>query len=1073
MASVARSMMRKVKKRLGVGGKEEEEEVEVFQPKNRMTVDVPGEDSSATDINKVALHESAFEDDADGGLGLFDGYLVMLKGKMGLRAVARAFPDHDKERSVGMSEVLRQNLRVRLSDMVTVKPLEDQDESKLRLTRVVLAPLAESIDGLEGDMAETFLAPYFSEVSARGGLEEGRPVAKGQVLRMQGAMRNAWFKVMNCYMGAEEVEWGIVRQARATDPTTGAPIGTEILCGDEISEEDLFADLKKEGYADIGGLSEQLEQIREIIELPLRHPKLFQTIGVKPPKGVLMHGPPGCGKTLIARAVAAETGAFFFLINGPEIMSKMAGESESNLRKAFEEAEKNAPAIIFIDEIDSIAPKREKSNGEVERRIVSQLLTLMDGLKGRASVVVIGATNRPNSIDPALRRFGRFDRELDIGVPDENGRLEIFRIHTRNMKLDEDVDPEAIAKETHGFVGADMAALCTEAAMQCIREKMELIDIEDETIDAEILDSMAVTMDHFKHALTQANPSSLRETVVEVPTTSWKDIGGLEGVKTELRELVQYPVEHPEMFEKFGMQPSKGVLFYGPPGCGKTLLAKAVANECQANFISIKGPELLTMWFGESEGNVREVFDKARGAAPCVLFFDELDSIAKARGSSVGDAGGAGDRVMNQLLTEMDGVGAKKSIFVIGATNRPDILDPAIMRPGRLDQLIFIPMPDKASRKSILSAVLRKSPVSNDVDLDYLAEHTDKFTGADLTEICQRAAKFAIRESIEKHMEAERARAAAGDEDMVDAEDDEEEDDPVPEITTAHFEAAMRDARRSVSDADLAKYSSFAATMQQQRSALQAGAGVSGFRFPDRGGAGGGGATPYDGGAAVESENLTVQPIEEDTYVGGGTARFLATPVHGAEDAGYDGDATPARGGAAGEESKGADGAATPASSVTSSSAMSAHRTPVGRIPHQVNLTPTTATQVRGADDVGAGDEDDSLAPEEFEALWATLDHVGSFACYISQVPSLEALMSHLTARGFVPMASGVVGDEMKLFFYGDGPRTAGVFLSVLVFALAEKKLVATFKASDDEHLTLVQRFELNGLFSVIGPAEE
>merc|ERR1712023_413951 len=433
---------------------------------------------------------------------------------------------------------------------------------------------------------------------------------------------------------------------------------------------------------------------------------------------------------LIARAVANETGAFFFLINGPEIMSKMAGESESNLRKAFEEAEKNAPAIIFIDEIDSIAPKRDKTNGEVEKRIVSQMLTLMDGLKGRSNTVVIGATNRPNSIDPALRRFGRFDREIDIGVPDENGRLEIFRIHTRNMKLDPEVDPEYVARETHGFVGADMAALCTEAAMQCIREKMELIDVEGDTIDAEILDSMSVTNDHFKFALGVSNPSSLRETVVE----------------------------HPDKYEKFGMSPSRGVLFYGPPGCGKTLMAKAVANECQANFISVKGPELLTMWFGESEANVRDVFEKARQSAPCVLFFDELDSIAQQRGGSSGDGGGAADRVMNQLLTEMDGVGAKKNVFIIGATNRPDIIDTALMRPGRLDQLIYIPMPDFESRLSILRATLRKSPVSKDVDLSYLASQTDKFTGADLTEICQSACKLAIREEIERDIERQRMK---------------------------------------------------------------------------------------------------------------------------------------------------------------------------------------------------------------------------------------------------------------------------------------------------------------------------
>merc|ERR1711871_1234005 len=359
------------------------------------------------------------------------------------------------------------------------------------------------------------------------------------------------------------------------------------------------------GYDDIGGCRKQLGQIRELVELPLRHPQLFKTIGVKPPRGILMFGPPGSGKTLIARAVANETGAFFFLINGPEIMSKLAGESESNLRKAFEEAEKNAPSIIFIDEVDSIAPKREKTNGEVERRIVSQLLTLMDGLKARAHVVVMAATNRPNSIDPALRRFGRFDREVDIGVPDETGRMEVLRIHTKNMKLAEDVDLEQVARETHGFVGADLAALCTEAALQCIREKMDVIDLEDDTIDAEILNSMCVTNDHFQTALGISNPSALRETVVEVPNVTWGDIGGLENVKRELQEVVQYPVEHPEKFEKFGMSPSKGVLFYGPPGCGKTLLAKAVANECQANFISIKGPELLTMWFGESESNVR------------------------------------------------------------------------------------------------------------------------------------------------------------------------------------------------------------------------------------------------------------------------------------------------------------------------------------------------------------------------------------------------------------------------------------------------------------------------------------
>ena len=748
---------------------------------------------------------------------------MLIKGKKGHETVCIVLTDETcDDANVRMNKVVRKNLRVRLGDLVTVNACGDVPYGK----RIHVLPLDDTIEGVTGNLFDVYLKPYF--------LEARRPVRKGDLFLVRQAMHTVEFKVVE------------------TDPAEQCIVApdTVIHCeGEPVKREDEER-LDDVGYDDIGGCRKQMAQIREMIELPLRHPTLFKTLGVKPPRGVLLYGPPGSGKTLIARAVANETGAFFFLINGPEIMSKMAGESESNLRKAFEEAEKNSPAIIFIDEIDSIAPKRDKTNGEVERRIVSQLLTLMDGLKQRAHVVVIGATNRPNSMDPALRRFGRFDREIDIGVPDENGRLEIFRIHTRNMKLDDDVDPEAVARDTHGFVGADMAALCTEAAMQCIREKMDLIDIDEDTIDAEVLDSMAVTHDHFKYALGVSNPSSLRETVVEVPNVTWDDIGGLTDVKRELKELVQYPVEHPEKFEKFGMSPSRGVLFYGPPGCGKTLMAKAVANECQANFISVKGPELLTMWFGESEANVRDIFEKARGSAPCVLFFDELDSIAGQRGGSSGDGGGAADRVINQILTEIDGVGSKKNVFVIGATNRPDIIDPALMRPGRLDQLIYIPMPDLESRLSILKATLRKSPISSDVDLDFLAANTEKYTGADLTEICQRAAKMAIRENIERDMERERLKAenATGDDDAM---DDVDEPDPVPEITPSHFEEAVRASRRSVSDRDLAQYSSFATTLHQQRSSI----GNTTFSFPGAPPAVGGGVAPGFAPAADDEDD--------------------------------------------------------------------------------------------------------------------------------------------------------------------------------------------------------------------------
>ncbi|RMX52732.1 transitional endoplasmic reticulum ATPase [Pocillopora verrucosa] len=789
---------------------------------NRLLV----EEAINDDNSVVSMSQAKMEE-----LQLFRGDTVLIKGKKRRDTVCIVLSDDTiSDDKIRMNRVVRRNLRVRLGDIVSVQACPDVKYGK----RIHVLPFDDTVEGLTGNLFDVFLKPYF--------LEAYRPIRKEDMFLVRGGMRAVEFKVIE------------------TDPSPYCIVApdTVIHCeGEPVKREEEEESLNEVGYDDIGGCRKQLAQIKEMVELPLRHPQLFRAIGVKPPRGILLYGPPGTGKTLMARAVANETGAFFFLINGPEIMSKLAGESESNLRKAFEEAEKNSPAIIFIDEIDAIAPKRDKTHGEVERRIVSQLLTLMDGLKQRSHVIVMAATNRPNSVDPALRRFGRFDREVDIGIPDATGRLEILRIHTKNMKLGDDVDLEQIAAETHGYVGSDVASLCSEAALQQIREKMDLIDLEDEQIDAEVLDSLAVSMDNFRYAMGVSNPSALRETVVEVPTTTWDDIGGLDTVKRELQELVQYPVEHPDKFLKFGMTPSKGVLFYGPPGCGKTLLAKAIANECQANFISIKGPELLTMWFGESEANVRDVFDKARSAAPCVLFFDELDSIAKARGGNVGDGGGAADRVINQVLTEMDGMNVKKNVFIIGATNRPDIIDPAILRPGRLDQLIYIPLPDEASRVSILSACLRKSPIAKDVDLNYIAKVTHGFSGADLTEICQRACKLAVRESIETEIRLERERADNPDLDM-----EVEDEDPVPEITRSHVEEAMKFARRSVSDNDIRKYEMFAQTLQQSR-------GFGGnFRFPNQSGGGsqGGGQGGGQGGSGGADDSNLYDDGDDDLY---------------------------------------------------------------------------------------------------------------------------------------------------------------------------------------------------------------
>ncbi|EDN05849.1 cell division cycle protein 48 [Histoplasma mississippiense (nom. inval.)] len=747
------------------------------KPNALLVTDAVNDDNSI-----IALSNNTMET-----LQLFRGDTVLVKGKMRRDTVLIVLADDDlDDGSARVNRVVRHNLRVKHGDVITVHPCPD---IKYGQANRCLAHCGYR-GGSNPALSLTFSLPHIS----------AKPTDPGRQGSSKWIPQNtaSWLKIQ--FIHCE---------------------------GEPIQREDEEGNLNDVGYDDIGGCRKQMAQIRELVELPLRHPQLFKSIGIKPPRGIFMFGPPGTGKTLMARAVANETGAFFFLINGPEIMSKMAGESESNLRKAFEEAEKNSPAIIFIDEIDSIAPKRDKTNGEVERRVVSQLLTLMDGMKARSNVVVMAATNRPNSVDPALRRFGRFDREVDIGIPDPTGRLEILQIHTKNMKLAEDVDLESIAAETHGYVGSDIASLCSEAAMQQIREKMDLIDLDEDTIDAEVLDSLGVTMENFRFALGVSNPSALREVaVVEVPNVRWEDIGGLHEVKRELIESVQYPVDHPEKFLKFGLSPSKGVLFYGPPGTGKTLLAKAVANECAANFISVKGPELLSMWFGESESNIRDIFDKARAAAPCVVFLDELDSIAKSRGGSVGDAGGASDRVVNQLLTEMDGMTSKKNVFVIGATNRPEQLDNALCRPGRLDTLVYVPLPNEEERVDILKAQLRKTPVAADVDLKFIASKTHGFSGADLGFVTQRAVKLAIKQSIALDIERTKEREAAGED--VKMDEDLDAEDPVPELTRAHFEEAMQMARRSVSDVEIRRYEAFAQSMKNS-------GGSSFFRFPSAG----------------------------------------------------------------------------------------------------------------------------------------------------------------------------------------------------------------------------------------------
>ena len=658
-------------------------------------------------------------------LGLTPGDVVEIAGKR--RTVAICWPGYAEDYGKGLIRIdgyIRNNAGVSIDEKVTIKKIEAKKARK-----VTLAPM----EPLRIMGAEDYLRQ----------LLEGRVITRG-----------------------DRIPIGIMGRSIDLMVTSIQPPAPAVIITDDteitLTERPPAAvrEVPRVTYEDIGGLSEEIRKIREMVELPLKYPELFERLGVEAPKGVLLYGPPGTGKTLLAKAVANETNAAFFSISGPEIMSKYYGESEERLREIFKQAEENAPSIIFIDEIDAIAPKREEVTGEVEKRVVSQLLALMDGLKPRGRVVVIGATNRPNALDPALRRPGRFDREIEIGVPNKKGRLEIFQIHTRGMPLSEDVDLKKLASITHGFVGADIEALCKEAAMRALRRILPEIDFEKESIPAEILNKITVTMNDFMEALKDVEPSAMREVLVEVPTVKWEDIGGLKDVKLELQEVVEWPLKYPELFEHMDANPPKGVLLYGPPGTGKTLLAKAVANESEANFISVKGPELLSKWVGESERAVREIFRKAKQAAPSIIFFDEIDAIAPVRGGGYGDSH-VTERVISQLLTEMDGLEELRGVVVIAATNRPDIVDPALLRPGRFDKLLYVPLPDFEARKEILKIHTKRKPLAEDVDIDELARRTEGYTGADLAAICNTAVMLAIRECIMNSKDPEEARKNA------------------------------------------------------------------------------------------------------------------------------------------------------------------------------------------------------------------------------------------------------------------------------------------------------------------------
>ncbi|MBV0903194.1 CDC48 family AAA ATPase [Haloarcula salina] len=705
-------------------------------------------------------------------LELENGDYIVLEGKQNSRAVARVWPGYPEDQGKGIVRIdgqLRQEAGVGIDDNVGVEKADVNPATSV----TVALPQNLRVRGNVGPMIRNNLS--------------GQAVTKGQTVPVSFGLGPL------SSMSGQKIPLKIAE----TDPSGTVVVtdSTEIEVSEKPAEQIRggegsagASDTPDVTYEDIGGLDNELEQVREMIELPMRHPELFQQLGIEPPKGVLLHGPPGTGKTLMAKAVANEIDAYFTTISGPEIMSKYYGESEEQLREVFDEASENSPAIVFIDEIDSIAPKRGETQGDVERRVVAQLLSLMDGLEERGQVIVIGATNRVDAIDPALRRGGRFDREIEIGVPDKEGRKEILQVHTRGMPLSEEINIENYAENTHGFVGADLASLTKESAMNALRRIRPELDLESDEIDAEVLERLEISHEDFREAMKGIEPSALREVFVEVPDVTWDSVGGLEDTKERLRETIQWPLEYEAVFESMDLEAAKGVLLYGPPGTGKTLLAKAVANEAQSNFISVKGPELLNKFVGESEKGVREVFSKARENAPTVVFFDEIDSIATERGGGTTDSG-VGERVVSQLLTELDGIEDMENVVVVATTNRPDLIDDALLRPGRLDRHVHVPVPDEDARRAIFQVHTRNKPLADGVDLDGLANRTDGYVGADIEAVAREASMAATRE-------------------FINSVDPEEIGDSVSNVrvTMDHFEHALEEVGPSVTEDTRERY---------------------------------------------------------------------------------------------------------------------------------------------------------------------------------------------------------------------------------------------------------------------------